>query len=88
MPSPPANKLGLGPVVEANQKPVTNMDFSEALYHLKSGAKLARGTWPKGDYLTIEHGSPEPLTLHAENEESSVWPINQFDVFADDWRII
>ena len=68
------------------------MNFSEALIHLKTGARLARTGW-NGKGLRIQLQEPDggsrmtkPYIFIADAQHNTVpWAPSQTDVLAEDW---
>lgn len=90
---PVANKLRM--IMDAAPKQ-TGLDFSDALRHLRAGAKITRAIW--GSVKKYAHlfrpqfegknmGQPY-LAIHTESGSNPTWVPRESDVLAGDWQVV
>lgn len=71
------------------------MDFSDALYELKSGSKIARKGWNgKGMWLNLQIPDENSkmslpyIYMKTACDNQVPWLCSQTDMLADDWQIV
>lgn len=72
------------PIERQNPMTDTLLSFSDALYLLKQGAKVARAGWNgKGMYLLLFRYEPGDVLLAGEGGEQEVMPLRDYIVMRD-----
>jgi hypothetical protein len=66
------------------------MDFSDALIHLKTGARIARKYWDGAKEIYIaprEEGEGDTICFTGRRGHEGIWIPSNRDLLSDDWEL-